>query len=352
MITNELKKSPMYNLSMCSLENFHTNFINWLGQQYPKETLNVFLPSKNLESFNNIEFNTQINCQGKYIFDLYITMKNQEAEELLIVENKIKSYPTLEQLTSYQKVLEGKKCHFILLSLMPYNDLPNDWSCLNYSELAINMHKVFGSCIFKNDYHKYIINDYINVIENITQKVPTELNSKYDIYKYNNLEELSDVYIKYRTSELKNYLEKNLENKKINFGTDFRNKQGIINCFYDLDTKIPCTLLIQLQKNQYRYCMITGNENEDELRERLANKLFCNGYWFNNTTPNTKGHKYKEYCGYSPNFIYRYVTLENLFDKNLEEINYQEILEQIKQDFEILEKNKNKISQICNMERS
>lgn len=33
----DLNKSPIYNLSMCSLENFHTCFLKWFGQNYPQE---------------------------------------------------------------------------------------------------------------------------------------------------------------------------------------------------------------------------------------------------------------------------------------------------------------------------
>lgn len=29
-----LLNSPIYNMSMCSLENFHTCFLSWLGKNY------------------------------------------------------------------------------------------------------------------------------------------------------------------------------------------------------------------------------------------------------------------------------------------------------------------------------
>ena len=39
---NNILVSPIYNLSMCSLENFHTCFLNWLGNKYPQKTLKLF----------------------------------------------------------------------------------------------------------------------------------------------------------------------------------------------------------------------------------------------------------------------------------------------------------------------
>lgn len=37
----KLQNSPIYNISMCSLENFHTCFLKWLGQNYPRFILNT-----------------------------------------------------------------------------------------------------------------------------------------------------------------------------------------------------------------------------------------------------------------------------------------------------------------------
>ena len=61
----EPKQSPIYNLSMCSLENFHTCFLKWLGNEYPEKTFKL-LTGKGEQ---NIKFFTQENC-GKYRFDL------------------------------------------------------------------------------------------------------------------------------------------------------------------------------------------------------------------------------------------------------------------------------------------
>ena len=42
-----LTNSPIYNMSMCSLENFHTCFLSWLGNNYKHEFLEI-LPEQSI----------------------------------------------------------------------------------------------------------------------------------------------------------------------------------------------------------------------------------------------------------------------------------------------------------------
>ena len=123
MKMKNIKISPVYNISMCSLENFHTCFLNWLGSIYPAETLKLFLPDKNTQ---NIKFKNQVKYANEYIFDLCATMGDDD-EEFLVIENKLKSFPTEEQLTEYRNVFKDKKATFILLSLAPEINLPLKW---------------------------------------------------------------------------------------------------------------------------------------------------------------------------------------------------------------------------------
>jgi len=164
-----IENSPIYNMSMCSLENFHTCFINWLGNAYPVETLKLFMPDKNAD---NIKFKKQVKHNSEYIFDLCVTIGNNN-EEFLVIENKLKSFPTEEQLINYNNAFEGKNATFVLLSLAPEIKLPNTWKYLSYGELAKRMHKIFDNAEFLNEYHKYLIADYIaNVdVQDLNNKI-------------------------------------------------------------------------------------------------------------------------------------------------------------------------------------
>lgn len=337
-----IENSPIYNMSMCSLENFHTCFINWLGNAYPVETLKLFMPDKNAD---NIKFKKQIKHNSEYIFDLCVTIGNNN-EEFLVIENKLKSFPTEEQLINYNNAFEGKNATFVLLSLAPEVNLPKNWKYLSYSELAKRMHKLFDNIEFLDEYHKYLVADYISVIETLSSSFPQSNSMKYDFYNEKISDDLKDVYIKYRTSELCNFI-----NKTANLSTtvDFRDKQGILNIWCDFKD-YDITFLIQIQHNEYRYCLIYGDETENELRESIAGALVKSGIWFNNCIedyPKARNYQSKKFCGYKPNFIYRYQTLEKIFNKNkLSDISYQEIAKKVNKDISALQECKHKVVKI------
>lgn len=340
----DLTNSPIYNLSMCSLENFHTCFLKWLGGIYPNETLNLFLPQKQASV---IKFDSQFKLNNNCIFDLYVKIEN-DREEILVIENKLKSYPTEKQLNNYTEGLSDKKAHFVLLSLAPMKNLPNKWKSISYLELAQKMHKTFDNFIFQNEYHKYLINDYIKTIEYISAIFPNKCSDKYDFYEQTNLGDLSDIYVKYRTDKLKNFICEHSDFPPNTITTDFRNKQGVLN-IWKVFEEYEITFLIQIQGSEYRYCMIYGNANENTLREKMATELVENNLWFTNCIskyPKAQNYISKNFCGYKPNFIYKYQTLGNLFKKNLSEITYKEIAEQINHDIAHLTNNKYKIVQI------
>ena len=66
---NEIFSSPMYNLSLCSLENFHTSFLAWVIENYPKETLSSLL-KRNFSQNIEIEIKTQVKHSKDIILDL------------------------------------------------------------------------------------------------------------------------------------------------------------------------------------------------------------------------------------------------------------------------------------------
>ena len=58
-----LINSPIYNMSMCSLENFYTCFLSWLGKNYKKEFLEI-LTDKNYD--NNVDIIFETDRVGRY----------------------------------------------------------------------------------------------------------------------------------------------------------------------------------------------------------------------------------------------------------------------------------------------
>ena len=112
--SDELQESPLYNLSLSSLENFHTAFLVWLGNNYKKEFLSVFKDifksdESDWEKFKYI-FDEEVSpgdikCEAQKrvgeggIIDIKITVfeggrKSKDGEEVkevnILIENKIK----------------------------------------------------------------------------------------------------------------------------------------------------------------------------------------------------------------------------------------------------------------------
>ncbi len=349
MKTKDIEKSPIYNMSMCSLENFHTCFLKWLGNVYPKETMELFLNNINEE---NIKFKDQ-EKENDNRYDLCAIKDN--GEKILIIENKIKSYPTEEQIKKYQEA--NKKVPLILLSLVPADNINLPEECkLTYDELAKRMHKKFDNKNFSTEekYNEYLIKDYISVIESLAGSFPKIDSEKYD---FNNgdikiPDDFKDIYKKYRMSKLKEFVKQKLKSQGIDLkegdeiATDFSRKTAILNVIackkFQLGEK-ALLFRIQIQGRQYRYSIIYGNENDDKLRVSIASKLAENNLWFiecKEKYPNAKNYKDKGFCGYKPSIIYRYK-----YRPINETWSYEQVADAIATDIKKLNTNRNKIEE-------
>ena len=342
---DNLLSSPIYNLSMCSLENFHTCFWKWVGNTYKKEFLKVFV-DKDILDENDIEYTDQVPLSNfKLDFEIKINENNQEKR--IIIENKIKSFPSNTQLEDYLKEAGTKNNTFILTSLAPKFDIPKPWKYLSYIEIADNMSKIFNEKFkYKNDFHKYLIQDYINVIRYLSKNFPCDKTEKYDFYSKEDLSPagLRDIYIKWRTSEFASYIKKYINGCDYYVNHSFHNKKGTIDIIKTFTHQLHFDIGIQIEGNQYRYFINTFNDESvelgNQLREELAKELLEKGYWFINTQTPKKSKIYKSFCGYNPGFVYRYFLIDKFFGvDNLEEVSYEQIAEKIYQDITNLDKN-------------
>lgn len=338
-----IKKSPIFNLSMSSLEDFHSNFLCWFLNLNIKEHIKIFFEHANL---NNDEYYaaTQItrpkeNKKGYYRFDIVIMSKqpNEKQDKIeFIIENKIKSYPSEKQLKEYSKFVDIGK--ITLLSFVNFDT--SEFNHITYNNLITKL----KNYKLTKDYHKYLLKDYISVISTLDTcfqeiKKADKTENKYNFY--DNLETLEkvgldNVYIKYRTSELTNYIHKKIsqeiKSERLNCDFAFNHKKGTINIFYEVIDK--CILGIQIEGNQYRYILIIKKDREN--REKIAENLKEEKLWFNTNK--------KEYCGYEPDFTYQYIKLTELFNKKeLKDISYEEIAEQVIKDIKHLKDNDDNI---------
>lgn len=363
-MVKDLKSSPIYNMSQSSLENFHTSFLCWLGNTYSVAFKKLF------NKFNKKRFDEdkKHSCETQVKHTL---LKNEDDEknksirtdlefkfndnELIIIENKIKSFPNDEQLKIYSNVKEFDKgtTTFILLSLVKKKkmNLPNPWEYMSYLELANQMGKIFNKK-FKYDkyyenYHKCLIQDYIFVIREISKIFETLISEieekKYDFYKYDKQEyendeinkyDLRDIFVKFKTSELANYINKNI-NKKYNWEIKegFSRKQGIVDIIRKIDEKFRFQIQLQGSNYSYGFVYLEKESNKWKKRIEIAKDLFEKKYWFVNTENPKKAKKDKCFLSFEPDFIYR------CSNEKIDNQTYKKIMSRINTDIKEFEKN-------------
>jgi len=117
-ITDKLKASPMFNLSLSSKELFHSNFLSWLGGC--NDTKELF--EHVIQKLSGKEFTLKGKTIGRENHNFDLSVESDDVVEILI-ENKVKSFPKLKQLRAFAinsalDILEAKEenlCKMVIL---------------------------------------------------------------------------------------------------------------------------------------------------------------------------------------------------------------------------------------------
>ncbi len=134
-LINDLSKNVMFRLSLGSKELFHSNFWAWLLNEYGNKATKIF----------------QENCDND-ICDVCREMSHTDLSfesngNLIIIENKFKSYPNLEQLQRYAyENCDNGLDHIILVSYFE----PTFLSANGVSKLSDNLYEYKGNYEYKN----------------------------------------------------------------------------------------------------------------------------------------------------------------------------------------------------------
>ena len=100
-----LKKSLMYQMSLGSRELFHSNVWAWL-MEIDNNFIKVFFDDLDIMQYKVVKI-----CREKYNRDITIWLerKNVNIDRFvyLVIENKIKTLPNIEQLEKYSEDLNG-----------------------------------------------------------------------------------------------------------------------------------------------------------------------------------------------------------------------------------------------------
>lgn len=348
-----IEKLPIFRMSLSSKELFHSNFIAWVMEEYP-EIMGKFF-CEILEIENEIKSIENVKRE-KHDIDISFNL----GENIILIENKVKSIAYEEQLKKYQNLYkkeENKK--YILLSLKKPTFENDEWLYLEYSTLLTQFENMINKEI--NPYHKYLLTDYINFInillKNFLPLINIEEIEICNLYKKgtdeNNLIEklttlrMHDFFLKGLFEDMANLLinkpsaicnneEFKFSNKKIfdceenifSITFSMSRAQGLLDVKYKIGDFI---IGIQIQGEQYRQ-FIEG-EKKEKIKD-ISKKLLESKQWFqfSNQLDKTEELTYPikgEFNKFNSSnwlFLYRSIKInianEALFDMIYKDIKY------------------------------
>ncbi len=370
-VTN-LKKSPIFNMSLSSKELFHSNFIAWILETYPVYMGQILKEDLKLDTDGLVI--TNVKREEKNI-DLSFSI----GKVSIYIENKVKSIAYKNQLNKYASYLdiqnnENSKCIILSMSKPTFlldkvyeakinnilETVPSSqknvkrnvkWEYISYKSF-VNL-SLKSLCEQDIDlYHKKLIEDYIEFInildENIISIIPKVNIIK--LYRENTAENnllkdiqqlrMHDLFQKAIFEHLKKDVELKLKEtkSKSNISVDFgmTNAVGLLHVSYKYNDDF--SFGIQIQGNQYRK-FIEGNNAKTILKKatEFQTQIFSwSDYLINSVIPNKDNKKlielvernkindqiinvdFNRYYTERTNslFLYKYVKLDFLEFKN------------------------------------
>lgn len=315
IISNKLKSSPLFYLFLSSRELFHSNFWFWLSKLNVIETYKLFShkPIGNLPVEFKREFR-QKNGENKAVIDLYVV-------DRIVIENKVKDFPTSDQLERIKKSFFKTEIEFVLTTLFWTNDLSFDgWTVKTYKDIST---AIVPENFTTNKYFQNIISDYkdftLNLAElteqlTIMEKYDFSISENKELFGQLNEIKLWEGYQKLRASHLLlHYRNFNIHN--IRTGYSVHNQKATIDFSFELIRDY--VVGIQIEDNQYRKFVV--GEKVGDKTKKFAENLIDNNLFLNKMFTGRGG---KSFLNFGDIFKYQYEIIENItFDDLFVKIN-------------------------------
>lgn len=200
-----LKDSPLFNLSLTNKELFHSNFIAWLGEQYPNifvELINKLLNGSYPNWCKGLLPDNLIIKREHKNFDISVFEKsdNSKINPRLVIENKVKSVPTKKQLNEYEDKINNDKSVALLLltineQLQELADIETStrWVLANYNHLSTYLQQNISQ--IHNHYHKCLVDDYCTYVSNLQKVIHHYTQDELFFYKQEQITSLRELGI-------------------------------------------------------------------------------------------------------------------------------------------------------------
>lgn len=356
----KLKDSPLFVLSLGSKELFHSNFLYWLinagvlgteengkeitGKELFTNVFNILCKGNIIPSVNLVArrekmkldlslWTVKTDNKGKTIY----TDKGIEKEDkcLLVIENKMKSVPSVNQIVEYiHKFEEDEVPKFILLTLMekfpdrdkieyPTKEMLKEWkikqlNCkiVTYKDLVAKLKESIRDIQFSNKYFENLISDYCTFVDilsqlgdinKISENSSMMLNLDYDINhgfeKLRILQLVQAIRVGILYYLIRTEFDKDKKYKNIKFNTGYgQNGGAFLEIFFapgigrDNETgkeqkkednkgyQEPShrSIGVQIQENRYAHfvCPLDKRNDDDNIDNNCVNDF--EGFFFKN----------------------------------------------------------------------
>lgn len=326
-IIDKLKNNPLFYLFVSSKELFHSNFWFWMGEKTEMGrdiTANIFSTQKLVYPEFDREVRKSIKGEKRLIIDLIIS---EDQIPKIVIENKVKDFPTKEQLDSIKQSFKGyEDVEFVLVTLYPMRDMTiSGWEVLSYEDIAS---RIDSTKFSTNDFDVTLIEQYkkfITLLTELAHNLPCI--SKYDFaiaFSGGLFDKLNEIkfwegYQKMRSSDL--LIKFNKKNPDINTSYTINNQKATISFTYKIK---KYEFGIQIENDQFRR-FISGKN-----AKKIAAKLMSKSLFFDEQL--NLERRSKDFLKYGKNWAYQYLKLKEI-------IPYDALFEMIKAEIDFLKSN-------------
>lgn len=353
LAVDRLNENPLFHMSLGSRELFHSNLLAYLFKTYPQEALILLNGSLREGPAKELEIQREENH-----IDLRVTFPGFKP---IVIENKVKSLPDLDQLDDYAWAFAKEDVEFLLLSLAPKpwpGEKHGNWKYLGYAELRdrlilmaeqIKLNR--GPC-FDVGVIQHYASMIAGLIEVAEQAKPTleDLFFRQDLRPLLHKGRVDSLYYKLRAGYLKNsirvaieqlirrkhldpekyfYRDDSLRANKVplklvqsdlpqfKVGSGFTNGTALVDVFCKLPDKED-VLGIQLQYPQFRLFIQTPDGLTRTPREKRAQDILQSSWnWFNfdplrrvlGTDVKLRPEDDSKWGGFEKDFVHRFAIM-------------------------------------------
>lgn len=357
---NYLKNSLIFQMSLGSKELFHSNVWAWLMEK-DSRIINVFF------DVDLARYKVDSVLREYHKRDIVVELEELSSHRkyYLLLENKIKSLPTREQLDRYTDMLDGRELLGATFTglVNPFRENPQIknrekkitavWRFARYDKIADGIEKIVAaSDCFSGD-KKQQIGEYCEIIRRMDKVLSEELEKAKNRLAYENgLTELriNDLFVKLKGATFIDYMNEeerkkelpNVDGYDLYIAQSFHNGKATLDFRYTnwKDEKTPwLTMGIQLEGKQYRRVAERGDLKGAKPRD-IYHEFEQKG-WFDGTfdkqnnravfgkptsMAGRQAERFNKYMGENSAFVYQYYDIT-------EECNgYEELFASLKED--------------------